>query len=64
MLKRYGKIEYVTDGKRYIENVKLKVTKYRGNYAYLEVSDLIENAERVKIIFTVRTNQFFYTLKG
>lgn len=64
MLNRYGKIKYIVEGKEYVENIKIKVNNYKGNYAYLETSDLIENANKITLVFTVRTNQFFYNLKG
>ncbi len=64
MLQRYGKIKYIVDGKEYTENIKLKITNYRGNYAYVETSNLIEKATKITLVFTVRTNQFFYNLKG
>ena len=64
MLKKYGKIKYVVDGKEYVENIKIKVNNYRGNYAYIETSNLIEKASKITIVFTIRTNQFFYNIKG
>ena len=64
MLSKYGKIKYIVNGKEYSENIKLKITNYRGNYAYIETSDMIKDANKITLVFTVRTNQFFYNLKG
>jgi len=63
-IKKYGKVRYIVDGNEYLENVSLKITKYRGNYAYLEVNEQINNASSIELVFTVRTYQYIYKLKG
>lgn len=63
-LKRYGKVRYFVDDQEYIENVSFKITNYRGKYAYLEVNQNIQNATSIELVFTVRTYQYVYKLKG
>lgn len=63
-LKKYGKVRYRVDNQEYIEKVSLKITNYRGKYAYLEVNQNIENATNIELVFTVRTYQYVYRLKG
>lgn len=63
-IKKYGKVKYVVDGKEYLENVSLKITNFRGNYAYLELDEKINNATSIELVFTVRTYQYIYRLKG
>lgn len=63
-LKKYGKVRYQIDNQEYIEKISLKITNYRGKYAYLEVNQNIENATNIELVFTVRTYQYVYRLKG
>ncbi len=63
-LKKYGKVRYKVGEQEYLEKINLKITKYRGNYVYLEVPNTIKNAERIELVFTVRTYQYYYLLKG
>lgn len=62
-IKSYGKLLYVIDGKEYTKNINLKVSKYRGNYVYIEVDNNIQNASYIELLFTIRTNQYKYILK-
>lgn len=63
-IKKYGKVRYVIDGKEYLENISYAITKYRGSYIYLTVDKKIENASSIDLVFTVRTYQYIYKLKG
>lgn len=63
-LKKYAKIRYKIGDKTYTENISLKISKYRGNYAYLEVSNKIKDASKLEIVYTVRTYQYMYQIKG
>lgn len=63
-LKKYGKVKYRIGNQDYIEDISLKITNYRGKYAYLEVNENIQNATNIDLIFTVRTYQYIYKLKG
>lgn len=63
-IKKYGKVRYKVDDKEYLENVSLKITNFRGNYAYLEVSEQLSNASSIELVFTIRTYQYIYRLKG
>ncbi len=63
-LKKYGKVRYQIDGQEYLEKINLKVTNYHGRYVYLEVNNSIQNAEIIDFVFTIRTNQYTYHLKG
>ena len=61
---KYGKFRYVVNGKSYEERVKTTVTKkYRGNYLYFDVSDVISNASSIELVLTIRNNQYIYKLK-
>lgn len=63
-LKKYGKVRYKIDGVTKEQKVKYQLSKYRGNYAYLEVSEEVANASSIELCLTVRSYQYFYKLKG
>lgn len=63
-LKKYGKIRYKVGDKTYTENISFKITNYRGSHIYLEVSNLIKEASNIELVFTVRTYQYIYKIKG
>ena len=63
-LYKYGKIKYTVDGKEYVEEISIKTKKYRGSHIYLEVPSNIEKADTITLMFTIRTNQYFYILRG
>lgn len=62
---KYGKIRYRMNGEDKFVSIKYAITKsYRGNYLYIIVPDEIQNAEKIDFVFTIRTYQYFYQLKG
>ena len=64
-LNRYGKIRYKVGEKYLITNIKFAVSRnYNGNYIYLVVPDVVTNADRIDLMFTIRTYQYFYQIKG
>lgn len=64
-LSKHGVLRYKVGDTFQTEKISNAVTKkYRGNYLYLSVSKNIEKASRIEILFTVRTYQYFYRLKG
>lgn len=63
-LKKYAKIRYIIGENTYTEKISLKISKYRGNYVYLEVSNKIKEASKVEIVYTIRTYQYIYQIKG
>lgn len=63
-LKKYGKVRYTINGITKEQKIKYQISKYRGDHAYLEVSDEVKNASRVQLVFTIRSYQYFYELKG
>ena len=61
----YGKIKYTIDGNEKEVSVKNAIKrKYNGNHVYLLVPDEIENASKVDLLFTIRTYNYLYHLKG
>lgn len=61
----YGKIKYVIDGvEKTIQTTNAITKKYRGNHVYLSVPSEIENASKIDLVFTVRSYQYTYHLKG
>ena len=64
MLTKYGTLTYIIGEKVNRVNIKMAVNKYTGNYAYIEVPKEIENASDITLSFIVRTNAFYYNLKG
>lgn len=63
-LKKYGKVRYTINGITKEQKIKYQISKYRGNYIYLEVSNEIKEASSIQLCFTVRSYQYFYKLKG
>lgn len=63
-LQKYGKVRYKIDGVTKEQKIKYQLSKYRGNYAYIEVSDEIKKATTIELCLTVRSYQYFYKLKG
>ena len=63
-LSKYGKVRYTIDGVTKEQKIKYQISKYRGNYVYLEVSNELKNATSIELCFTVRSYQYFYKLKG
>ncbi len=63
-LKKYGKVRYTVNGEEKEEKVRYAVSTYRGNYGYLVVSSDIKNATSISLVFTVRSYQYFYNIKG
>ena len=63
-MKKYGKVRYTVNGEEKEEKVRYAVSTYRGNYGYLVVSSDIKNATSISLVFTVRSYQYFYNIKG
>jgi len=63
-LETYGKIRYQINGTTYETKINYQITNYRGDHAYIELPEIVKNAEKIELCFTVRTYQYFYTLKG
>lgn len=62
-VKNYGKIRYKVGNKTYIEKINDAVdVSYYGNYLYYKLSNKVENATSLEIIFTVRSYQYIYKL--
>ena len=64
-ISKYGKIRYKINGEYKFTTIKFATNKnYRGNYLYLSVPAEITTADTIDFVFTIRTYQYFYTLKG
>jgi len=63
-MKKYGKVRYTINGITKEQKIKYQISNYRGNHAYIEVSNEVMNASNVELCFTVRSYQYFYKLKG
>lgn len=64
-MKKYGKIRYTKDGKRYESNIKFIVSgNYQGKHIYISIPDAIAESNDISLVFTIRTYQYFYKLKG
>ncbi len=62
---KYSKIKYkVGDDVYTIDSVNMIKKNYRGNYLYFLVDKNIENASSIEFVFTVRSYQYYYKLKG
>lgn len=61
---KYGKIRYKVDGVKKEQKIKNALNSYRGDYAYLLANQELENASEISIVLTIRSYQYFYTLKG
>ena len=66
-LTSYGKISYIVDNGKTRKGLRIKnaleISKYYGKYVYIRVPDDIVNAKNIKLIITVRNNQYTYKLK-
>lgn len=64
-LSKYGKIQYSKDGKSYQSNIVFAVNgNYQGRHIYISIPDNIANADSISFVFTIRTYQYFYNIKG
>ena len=64
-LSKYGKIRYKVGDEYKLVRIKPAVNKiYRGDYLYLIVPSEVANSDEVDLVFTVRTYQYYYKLKG
>lgn len=64
-LKKYGKIIYIKNGKTYQKDLTFAVNgNYQGKHIYLLVSDEIANSDSISLMFTIRTYQYYYQLRG
>lgn len=62
---KYGKIRYVVNGESKLVKAKSSISSdYFGNYLYLVVPSEISNASSIELVFTIRTYQYSYILKG
>ena len=62
---KYGKVRYQINGEDRLVDVKYAVNRaYYGNHLYLIVPDEIVNVQNIELVFTIRTYQYFYKLKG
>ena len=62
---KYGKIRYRVNGEYQLSEIQYAVNRtYRGNYLYFIVPEEIVNADSIDFVFTIRTYQYFYKLKG
>ena len=61
----YGKIEYI-DNKGKLQELSIVNAvnrNYDGNYMYLEVPSNLQEASMIRLIYTVRNNEYTYRLK-
>lgn len=64
-INNYGKVKYVVDGvEKTVATTNAITKKYRGNHVYLSVPSEIENASKIDLVFTIRSYQHTYHLKG
>lgn len=64
-LEKYGKISYQKDNT--VKNIKINyaVTRdYQGNHIYILVPNEVAKADIVDLVFTIRTYQYTYRMKG
>lgn len=65
--KTFGSIEYIYNGIKYIEKndfSQVKFTKTNNDAYYIEVDKEILNATDIKLVFSIRNNEYSYTLRG
>lgn len=63
-LKKYAKIFYTKDGNTYENEISFAVSKdYIGNHIYLLISNEVAAADSIRLVFTVRTYQYYYGIK-
>lgn len=61
----YGKLRYTIGTQTFEEKLVNIVNKdYRGNFLYFSVDEKLAGASQIQIIFTVRSYQYYYKLKG
>lgn len=61
----YGKIRYKIGTQTFEDDIVNIVSKnYRGNFLYFLVDEKLAGASEIQIIFTVRSYQYYYKLKG
>lgn len=64
-LSKYGKIRFTKDGKTYDTKIEYAVNgSYQGNHIYLLIPNQVANADSISLMFTIRTYQYFYKIKG
>ena len=64
-LQKYGKLTYQINGEEKIEDVTAYMDRsYRGKYIYINAPNEIKNASQINLLFTVRTYQYHYQIKG
>ncbi len=64
-LRKYGRIRYQKDGETLEADLNFAVQdSYQGNHIYLTIPKQIAEADSISIIFTIRTYQYIYQLKG
>lgn len=64
-MKRYGKIKYTINGQTEEKQLEFMLEKnYRGKMLYLSVPEEIKQANTIDLLFTVRTYQYTYKIKG
>jgi len=62
---KYGKVRYMINGEYKIIDTKSAISSdYLGNYLYLVVPSETIDADSIELVFTIRTYQYFYILKG
>lgn len=61
----YGKLRYKIGTQTFEDNLVNAVSKnYRGNFLYFLVDEKLAGASDIQLIFTVRSYQYYYKLKG
>ena len=62
---KYGKINYIDNDNKVhkIEIVNAIGNTYYGKYLYLRVPTEVEKAKSVKLVYTIRNNQYTYKIK-
>ena len=64
-LKKYGRLRYQKDGKLHDIDLSFAVNKnYQGNHLYLMIPNEAAEADSISFVFTIRTYQYIYQLKG
>ncbi len=64
-MSKYGKIRYSINNEYKLITLKYGTNKnYRGNYLYFIIPEEVMNADSIEFVFTIRTYQYFYKLKG
>lgn len=64
-MKKYGKIQYTINDKLIEKPLQFMIEKnYRGKMIYISVPEEIKTASTIELVFTVRTYQYTYRVKG